>query len=65
MPVLCLAGRRDETVPLEDVAAFVARTPSARLVELDDGHELAGSLERVFDEAFAFLGPLAYPARAG
>lgn len=65
VPVLCLAGVHDETVPLEDVAAFVARTPSARLVELDDGHELAGSLERVFDEAFAFLGPLAYPARAG
>lgn len=55
VPTLCIAGRRDETIPLEDVAAFVARTPSARLVEVDDGHELAASLERVFEEAWAFL----------
>ncbi len=58
IPTLCIAGRRDETVPLEDVAAFVARTPSARLVQVDDGHELAASLDRVFDEAWAFLRPL-------
>jgi len=58
VPTLCIAGTRDETVPLEDVAAFVARTPSARLLEVDDGHELAASLPRVFDEAWAFLSPL-------
>jgi uncharacterized protein len=58
IPTLCIAGRRDETVPLEDVAAFVASTPSARLVELDDGHELASSLDRIFEEAWAFLAPL-------
>jgi uncharacterized protein len=57
VPTLCIAGRRDDTVPLEDVAAFVARTPSARLVEVDDGHELGQSLERVFEEAWAFLRP--------
>ena len=56
VPVLCLAGRRDETVPIEDVERFVALTPSARLVPLDDGHELLASLERIFDEARAFLG---------
>jgi hypothetical protein len=55
VPTLCIAGRRDETIPLEDVAAFVERTPSARLVEVDDGHELAASLDRVFEEAWAFL----------
>jgi uncharacterized protein len=59
IPTLCIAGRRDETIPLEDVAAFVARTPSARLVEVDDGHELAASLDRVFEEAWAFLAPIA------
>ncbi len=59
IPTLCIAGRRDETIPLEDVAAFVARTPSARLVEVDDGHELTTSLDRIFDEAWAFLSPLA------
>jgi len=55
VPTLCISGRRDASVPLEDVAAFVARTPGARLVEVDDDHELAGSLDRVFEEALAFL----------
>jgi pimeloyl-ACP methyl ester carboxylesterase len=55
VPTLCIGGRRDETVPLADVAAFVARTPTARLVEVDDGHELAASLDRIFEEARAFL----------
>ena len=58
IPTLCIAGRRDETVPLEDVAAFVARTPSARLVEVDDGHELASSLDLIFEEAWRFLTPV-------
>jgi len=62
VPALCISGRRDEAVPLEDVAAFVARTPTARLVEVDDDHELAASLDRVFEEALAFLAP---PGRPG
>jgi pimeloyl-ACP methyl ester carboxylesterase len=57
VPTLCIAGRRDETVPLEDVERFVARTPSARLVVVDDGHELAASLDRIFEEARDFLAP--------
>lgn len=57
VPTLCIAGTRDETVPIADVEAFVARTPSARLVAVDDGHELAASLDRIFDEARAFLAP--------
>ena len=57
VPTLCIAGKRDETVPLEDVAAFVARTRSARLVEVDDGHELSLSLERIFEDAMTFLRP--------
>jgi uncharacterized protein len=55
VPTLCVAGRRDDIVPLEDVAAFVERTPGARLVALDDGHELAASVPRIFEEARAFL----------
>jgi pimeloyl-ACP methyl ester carboxylesterase len=58
VPTLCIAGSRDETVPLADVEAFVARTPTARLVTVDDGHELAASLDRIHDEARAFLAPL-------
>jgi pimeloyl-ACP methyl ester carboxylesterase len=65
VPTLCIAGRRDETIPLEDVAAFVARTPSARLVEVEDGHELTASLDRVFEEAWGFLGPLARAPAGG
>ncbi|HSB18728.1 MAG TPA: YqiA/YcfP family alpha/beta fold hydrolase [Anaeromyxobacteraceae bacterium] len=57
VPTLCFAGRRDETVPLEDVAAFVDRTPGARLVALDDGHELVASVPRIFEEAREFLVP--------
>lgn len=57
VPTLCIAGTRDETVPIEDVEAFVARTPSARLVAVDDGHELAASLDRIYEEARAFLSP--------
>jgi len=56
VPALCLAGRRDDTVPLEDVEAWAARTPSARLVVLDDGHDLLASVPRIFEEARAFLG---------
>lgn len=59
VPALCIAGTRDETVPIADVEAFVARTPTARLVPVDDGHELALSLDRIFEEARAFLGPFA------
>ncbi len=58
VPALCVAGARDETVPLADVEAFVARTPTARLVTVDDGHELASSLDRIFEEARAFLAPM-------
>jgi pimeloyl-ACP methyl ester carboxylesterase len=56
VPALCIAGRRDALVPLADVEAFVARTPGARLVALDDGHELTASIDRIFEEARAFLG---------
>jgi pimeloyl-ACP methyl ester carboxylesterase len=61
VPTLCIAGTRDETVPLSDVEAFVAHTPTARLVAVDDGHDLAASLDRIFEEARAFLG--ARPSR--
>jgi uncharacterized protein len=57
VPALCIAGRRDDTVPFADVEAFVARTPTARLVPVDDGHELVDSLDLIFEEARAFLAP--------
>lgn len=64
VPTLCIAGTRDETVPFADVEAFVARTPTARLVPVDDGHDLARSLDRILAEARAFLSPFTGPAPA-
>jgi hypothetical protein len=64
VPTLCVAGTRDDTVPFADVAAFVERTPSARLVAVDDGHDLAASLETIFAEARAFLTPFTGPGPA-
>jgi pimeloyl-ACP methyl ester carboxylesterase len=61
VPALCIAGRRDETVPVEDVRAWVERTPGAELEVVDDGHELTGSLDRIVERTRAFLA--AGPAR--
>jgi uncharacterized protein len=56
-PTLCISGRRDEIVPLEDVARFVTLAPERRsLVEVDDGHELVASIDRIFEEASRFVG---------
>ena len=57
VPALVIAGARDETVPLADVEAWVARTPSARLVTVDDGHELGDSLDLILRQAWEFLHP--------
>jgi pimeloyl-ACP methyl ester carboxylesterase len=56
VPALCIAGRRDDTVPLEDVQEWVDRTPGARLEVVEDGHELTGSLERIVALTREFLG---------
>lgn len=55
VPSLCIAGSRDDTVPLEDVRAWVDRTPGARLEVVEDGHELTGSLGRIVALTRAFL----------
>jgi len=55
VPTLVIAGRLDETVPLPDIERFVERTPSARLVVLEDGHGLEGSYARIFEECQSFL----------
>jgi pimeloyl-ACP methyl ester carboxylesterase len=65
VPTLCIAGTRDDTVPFADVDTFAARTPSARLVAVDDAHDLAASLDRIFDEARAFLAPFTGPGALG
>ncbi|HTP53188.1 MAG TPA: YqiA/YcfP family alpha/beta fold hydrolase [Anaeromyxobacteraceae bacterium] len=58
VPSLAIAGVRDEMVALADVEAFVERTPGARLLKVDDAHELAQSIDLSFREAREFLRPL-------
>lgn len=55
VPALVIAGRQDDLVPLADVERWVAGTPTARLVVLDDGHGLERSYARIHEEAKAFL----------
>ena len=42
-PAVVLHGRVDEVVPVEESEAFVRRHPCARLLILDDGHELSAA----------------------
>jgi pimeloyl-ACP methyl ester carboxylesterase len=57
VPALVIAGRADTSIPLEDIEAWVARTPTARLLVVDDGHELTGSLALIQRQALDFLRP--------
>jgi alpha-beta hydrolase superfamily lysophospholipase len=63
VPTLILHGRRDGTVDVESSRAFAAARRHVRLVELDDGHELVGSLPDIIRETDAFLVPFLGPGR--
>jgi pimeloyl-ACP methyl ester carboxylesterase len=55
-PALVFAGRRDDTVPLDGIAAFAARRPATReLVVLDAGHEMTEVMEPMWERTAAFL----------
>ncbi len=58
-PALVLHGTRDDVVPVEGSRRFVRRHPDARLIELDDGHELVASLPVLLAETEAFLAATA------
>ena len=55
VPTWIIHGRGDETVPIENSRAFVKDKRHARLIEVDDGHELVASLPRILNEADAFF----------
>jgi uncharacterized protein len=57
VPTLVVHGRRDETVDVESSRVWSRNKRHVRLVEVDDGHELAASLPRIIEEAEAFLSP--------
>jgi pimeloyl-ACP methyl ester carboxylesterase len=55
-PALVFAGRRDDTVPLDGIAAFVQRRPTMReLVVLDAGHEMTEVVEPMWERTADFL----------
>ena len=56
IPTLVLQGRRDAVVDPDMVARYAASRSHVTLVMLDDGHQLDGSLERVWSESARFLG---------
>ena len=54
-PTLILHGRHDEVIDPVTVEMFSAPRPHVRLVMVDDGHQLSGSLDRVWSETASFL----------
>lgn len=57
VPTVIVHGTRDEAVPVEHSRAFAAGQRHVRLVEVDDIHELVGSLPRILAEMDRFLAP--------
>lgn len=62
VPTLVVHGLRDEVVDPELSRAFAAGRRHVRLVELDDGHELTASIDRIAREVDGFLAPFLGPA---
>jgi hypothetical protein len=54
-PTLIFHGRKDETVPLASSRRYAAENPQARLVVLDDVHDLLASADKIAAEAIRFL----------
>jgi pimeloyl-ACP methyl ester carboxylesterase len=55
MPILIFQGRRDTAVRPATVEAWAARRPNVELHLLDDDHQLASSLEYVWEKTAAFI----------
>jgi pimeloyl-ACP methyl ester carboxylesterase len=54
-PAIVFQGTRDASVDPAGVEAFARTRPNVRLTLLDDDHQLAASLPRIWDEMSAFL----------
>ncbi len=54
-PTLVIHGRQDAVVPVEGSRTWVEAHPLASLIEVDDQHELNGSLPLVVAESLRFL----------
>ena len=56
VPTLIIQGRNDELVDAAMVEKFAEKRDYADLVMVNDGHQLQGSMERVWFEISKFLG---------
>jgi uncharacterized protein len=57
VPTLVIHGRKDDTCDVRYSREWARGKRHVQLVEVDDGHELTASLERIAKEADAFLSP--------
>ncbi len=57
VPTLIVHGRADAVVDVELSRAWAQGKRHVRLVEVDDGHDLAASVDRIVAEADALLAP--------
>jgi uncharacterized protein len=55
VPTLVFHGLRDDVVDVGVSRQLVARSPSVRLIELNDDHQLVDSLPRLLTESYDFL----------
>ena len=58
VPVLVFQGTRDTVVDPQVVRRWCEGRANVTLVELDDDHQLQGSIDRICDEASAFVARL-------
>jgi pimeloyl-ACP methyl ester carboxylesterase len=54
-PTIILHGTRDDVVPIEGSRELAARDENIKLLELDDVHDLSGSLPELLGAIYAFV----------
>jgi pimeloyl-ACP methyl ester carboxylesterase len=62
VPTLVIHGTRDDVVPVEGSRTWAAGKRNVRLVEVEDGHELGESLDRIAHEADRLLAGFLTPS---
>ena len=54
-PTLIFQGRSDRSVDYRDVERYAATRPQAKLVLMDDDHQLIASVPRIWSDMVEFL----------
>ena len=55
VPTLIIHGQQDETIPIESSRKYVQSHANIRLIEVNDDHGLAASIERIDSEVLSFF----------